>query len=115
MAKQKRSIVRHVIGLVTLVAVAAVAILELRARYGIIQAVKRLEDAQDDLEKNRFAPTLTKEQVQIIVGRSPTGPDVEEGPFEKQIYVWNGVFRRYTVRVFFQRDKLKDLDHFVVD
>ena len=84
MAKPKKSsIVRNAIGLVALVAVAAVGILEAWARTGAMQAVRRLEEAQEDLEKNRFAPTLTKERVRTIVGRPPAGPDVQEGPYEK--------------------------------
>jgi len=113
--QQKTSIVRNVIGLVALVAVAVVGILEVRARSGAIQAVKRLEDAQDDLETNRFAPALSKEQVQIILGRPPTGPDVEEGPFEMQIYVWNGVFRKHTLRAVFSGGKPKTLESIGLD
>jgi len=115
-AKQKKpSIVRNVIGLVALIAVVVVGILEMRARFEATEAVKRLEAAQDDLKTNRFAPALTKEQVQIILGRPPTGPDVEEGPFEMQIYVWNGVFRKHTLRAVFSGGKPKTLESIGLD
>jgi hypothetical protein len=100
-SKWKRpSLVRDAIGLVALVAAAVVGILEMRARSGAIQAVKRLEEAHDAVEANRFAPALTKERVQTILGRPPAGPDVVEGYHDRQTYVWRGVFRRYTLRDF---------------
>jgi hypothetical protein len=107
--------VRHLIGLVALIAIVVVAILEFRAWAGAVQAVRTLESAQDELKSNRFAPPLTKEQVQIILGRPPTGPDVQEGMFEKQVYVWKGVFRRYTLSAYFLGGEPKLLENFSVE
>jgi hypothetical protein len=107
--------VRNGFGLVVLITVAVVGILEMKARYGVTQAVKRLESAQSDLETNRFAPALTKEQVQIILGQPPARPDDREGVFDKQIYVWNGVFRSYILSAYFLGDEPKKLESFWVD
>jgi len=114
--KPKRSmVVRNAIGLIALVTVGAVGILEMRARSGAMQAVKKLEEAQDDLEKNRFAPGLSKERVQVILGRPPSGPVVKEGPYDKQMYVWKGVFRRYILNAYFLGDEPAKLESFGVE
>jgi hypothetical protein len=112
---KKSSIVRNAIGLVALVAVAAVGILEARARIGAMQAVRRLEEAQEDLETNRFAPALTKERVQTIVGRPPAGPDVHEGPYDIQTFVWKGVFRGYRLTAYFIGEDVRKLENFDVE
>src|SRR5260221_242303 len=62
--RKKVSPVRTLIGLVVLIAVATVAAVELRAFYAANQAVKKLEKAQDQDQKDKSASTLTKERVQ---------------------------------------------------
>jgi hypothetical protein len=90
------------IGLVVLIAVATVAAVELRAFYAANQAVKKLEKAQDQDQKDKSASTLTKERVQSIVGKAPSGPDEKEGMQDKQTYVWRGIFRKYKLTAFFE-------------
>jgi hypothetical protein len=113
--QKKPSIARNGIGLMVLVTIVVIAILELKARSDVARAVQRLEDAQRDLETNRFAPALAKEQVQIILGRPPVGLNEREGAFDRQIYVWNGVFRSYILSAYFLGDEPKQLESFVVD
>ena len=110
--KKKPSIVRNLIGLAVLVAVAVVGGLEVRARYGASQAVKKLEDAQAEYENNKSTPPLTKEQVEKLVGQPPASPEVQEGLFEKQTFVWKGVFRKYTLNAYYLGDNPKHLDNF---
>jgi hypothetical protein len=92
---------RNVIGLVALVTVVSVGVVEIWARYGAVAAVRKLEAAQAELERNRSAPPLTEDQVRAIVGRLPARIEALESTPEKQMYVWKGVFRQYTVNAYF--------------
>jgi hypothetical protein len=115
MTIQKKSPkVRTAIGLVALVPVVVVGILEFTARYGAEHAAKKLEAAQENVGKDRFAAPLTKDQVRILVGRPHTATDATPGMLEKQTYVWNSVFRSYTLSAYFSGDP-KTLANFGVD
>jgi hypothetical protein len=110
--KKKPSIVRNLIGVCVLIAVAVIGGLEVRARYSASQAVKKLEEAQAEYENNKSTPPLTKEQVEKLVGQPPAGPEVQDGAFEKQTFVWRGLFRKYTLNAYYLGDNPKHLDNF---
>jgi hypothetical protein len=101
---KKISTIRKVIGPVLLIAATAVAVFEFRAFFAADRAVKRLESAQDEDRKNKSASTLTKERVQALVGRAPTADGDKDGVYEKQVYVWSGLLRKYRLTAFYEGD-----------
>jgi hypothetical protein len=101
-APKKISTFRKWIGPVVLIAATVVAVFEFRAFFAADRAVKRLESAQDEDRQNKRASTITKERVQALVGRAPIAPGEKDGMYEKEVYVWRGLIRKYHLTAFYE-------------
>jgi hypothetical protein len=101
-APKKISTARKLIGPILLIAATAVAVLEFRAFFAADRAVKRLESAQDEDRKNKSLSTISKERVRALVGREPIAPGEKDGMYEKEIYVWQGLIRKYRLTTFYE-------------
>jgi hypothetical protein len=99
---KKISTTRKLIGPIVLIAVTAVAVLEFKAFFAADRAVKRLESAQEIDRKNKSESTLTKERVQALVGRAPTTDGDKDGMIEKQVFIWQGILRKYRLTAFYE-------------
>jgi hypothetical protein len=99
---KKISTTRKLIGPVLLIAATVVAVVEFRAFFEADRAVKRLELAQDEDRKNKSQSTLTKERVQTLMGRAPSSDGDKDGMYEKQVYVWSGLIRKYRLTAFYE-------------
>ena len=101
-APKKISTFRKLIGPVVLIAATVVAVFEFRAFFAADRAVKRLESAQDEDRKNKSPSTLTKERVQALMGRGSCCAGEKDGMYEKEVYVWRGLIRKYRLTAFYE-------------
>jgi hypothetical protein len=101
-APKKISTIRKLIGIVVLIAATVVAVIEFRAFYSADRAVKRLESAQDEDRKNKSPSTLSKERVQALMGCAPVAPGEKDGMYEKEVFVWRGLIRKYHLTAFYE-------------
>jgi hypothetical protein len=110
--KKGVSPVRNLIGLVVLLAVAAVAWLEFSAKNGYNAAVKALEERSND-ETKGLAPIG---EAEILIAQSPDGPDSDSHDggqtFTKRTYIWKGLIKSYTLTVYYTKDRAPGLHHF---
>src|SRR5205814_496918 len=111
-SKKPISPVRHIIGLVVLIAVLAVGWLEYSANRGFNAAVNALNARTQEEEKE----LLTVQEAESLLGKQPDGPatDAQEGGriFTKKTYTWRGVFRSYPLIAFYTKEKDSHLHHY---
>ena len=110
--KKGVSPVRNLVGLVVLLAVAAVAWLEFSAKNGYNAAVSAL-DARSQDETKGLAPLG---ETEVLIGKSPDGPesDSHDGgqTFAKKTYTWKGLIKSYTLTAYYTKDRAPALHHF---
>jgi len=111
-SKKRVSPARNILGLVILLAVAAVAWFQLSPKFRYNAAVKALEARANDEQKD----LLSVKEAESLLGKSPDGPgsDVQDiqGNFTKKTYTWSGLFKSYTLTTFYTKEKDSRLHHF---
>ena len=103
---------RNIIGLVVLLALAAVAWLEYSAHFGYNGAVKALEARTQDEEKG----LMDVQEAESLLGKSPDGPGIEVDDsgriFTKKTYTWRALLRPKTLTAFYTKEATPHLHHF---
>ena len=111
-SKKPISPVRHVIGLIVLLALLAIVWLEYSARSGYNAAVNAL-DARTKAEDKEL---MTVQEAETLLGRSPDGPasDVQDGgrTFTRKTYTWRGLIRSYPLAAFYTKETDSRLHHY---
>ena len=113
-AKKGVSPARNIIGLVLLLAFAAVAWLEYSANFGYNGAVKALEARTQDEEKG----LMEVQEAETLLGKSPDGPGIEVEDsdsgrtFTKKTYTWLALLRPRTLTAFYTKEATPHLHHF---
>jgi hypothetical protein len=110
--KGKVSPARNVIGIVLLIGFSGAAIFEVMANRSYTGAVKRLEaripnDETDPNSKNGTLPS--RDETEKLIGKAPDGPLVLEGREQKAVYTWQGLRRKYRLKVFYTNQKNQSL------
>jgi hypothetical protein len=112
---KKVSTIRKLTAPILLIAATVVAVFEFRAFFAADRAVKRLESAQDVDRKNKSLSTLTKERVQELVGKAPIAPGERDGMYEKEVYIWQGLIRKYRLTAFYEGDSEPRMVNFSIE
>jgi hypothetical protein len=103
---------RNIIGLVVLLALAAVVWLEYSAHFGYNGAVKALEGRTQDEEKG----LMDVQEAESLLGKSPDGPGIEVEDngrtFTKKTYTWRALLRPQTLTAFYTKEATPHLHHF---
>jgi hypothetical protein len=103
---------RNVVGLVLLLALAAVAWFEYSANFGYNGAVKALEARTQDEEKG----LVDIQEAETLLGKSPDGPGIEVADngrtFTKKTYTWRALLRPQTLTAFYTKEATPHLHHF---
>ncbi len=107
--RAKVSPARNVVGLVLLVAFSGAAIFEVMANRGYNGAVTKLEkrlpkDETDPNDKNSGLPTQA--EAEKLIGKGPDGPLVKEGSEQRGTYSWQGLRRKYSLKVYYTNEKV---------
>jgi hypothetical protein len=96
------SMTRNVISAILLIAIGAVAIIEISAVVRSQAAVKRLEAAMPDATPDGpGADMVPLTKVNELLGREPDGAGTEEGGLLTKTYTWKGVFRKHQLTTTF--------------
>jgi hypothetical protein len=110
--KKPISPVRHLVGLVVLIAVLAVGWLEYSAKSGYNAAVNALDARTKEEDKE----LMTVQEAESLLGKAPDGPatDVEDGgqTFAKKTYTWRGLVKSYPLTAFYTKQADSRLHHF---
>jgi hypothetical protein len=110
--KKPISPVRHLIGLVVLIAVLAFGWLEYSAKSGYNAAVNALRARADAEDKE----LMTVQEAESLLGKSPDGPasEVQDGgqTFTKKTYTWRGLIKSYPLTAFYTKQADSRLHHF---
>jgi hypothetical protein len=111
-SKKPISPVRHVIGLVVLIAVLTVGWLEYSAKRGYNAAVNALNSRTKEEDKE----LLTVQEAESLLGKAPDGPgtDAQDGGrvFTKKTYTWRGLIRSYPLTAFYTKEADARLHHY---
>jgi len=103
---------RNLIGLVLLLALAAVVWLEYSAHFGYNGAVKALEARSQDEDKG----LMDVQEAETLLGKSPDGPGIEVDDngrtFTKKTYTWRALLRPQTLTAFYTKEATPHLHHF---
>jgi len=105
---------RNIIGLVLLLALAAVAWLEYSANFGYNGAVKALEARTQDEEKG----LMDVQEAETLLGKSPDGPGIEVQDtdsgrtFTKKTYTWRALLKPRTLSAFYTKEATPHLHHY---
>jgi hypothetical protein len=107
--------IRKLTAPILLIAATVVAVFEFRAFFAADRAVKRLESAQDVDRKNKSPSTLTKERVQELVGKAPIALGESDGMYKTEVYIWQGLFRKYRLTAFYEGDSEPTMASFSIE